>query len=188
MNVIEAIKTRRTIRKYTQEPVKSEAITELIDCARLAPYGANLQPLKFAVVTDEADRKKLFPLIKYAGAIEWNPTFEETPTAFIVILNDTEIKPTANTECDSGAAGMSICLAASEMGLGSVWLGAIDRKGIKEALKIPEKYDVTYLVGIGHSAQTADTFDIEDTIKYHFDENLNNHVPKRTLDEVTVIL
>jgi nitroreductase len=67
----------------------------MIDCARVAPYGANLQPLKFKIVTDEGVRRKMFEHIKYAGYIpEWNPTFEESPTAFIVVVNDTEIKPT----------------------------------------------------------------------------------------------
>ncbi|MGM9936561.1 MAG: nitroreductase family protein [Candidatus Ornithomonoglobus sp.] len=186
MNVIEAAKARRTIRIFEQKPVDTEALMQMIDCARLAPYGANLQPLKFAVITDEAERRKLFPLIKYAGYLEWNPEFEQCPTAFIAILNDTSLKPTDKTECDSGAAGMSICLAATELGLGSVWLGAIDRAGIKAALELDEKYDVTYLVGIGHAAQEGSVYDMEDSIKYYFDDKENVHVPKRSMKEIIV--
>ncbi|MDD6763620.1 MAG: nitroreductase family protein [Clostridiales bacterium] len=186
MNVIEASKARRTIRKFKQKPVDKEALMQIIDCARLAPYGANLQPLKFAVITSEEERRKLFPLIKYAGYLSWNPAFEECPPAFIAILNDTSLKPTSKSECDSGAAGMSICLAATELGLGSVWLGAIDREGIKSALELDERYDITYLVGIGYAAQEGSVYDIEESIKYHFDENGNVHVPKRTLAEVLV--
>ncbi len=186
MNVIEAAKARRTIRKFEQRTVDKEALMQMIDCARLAPYGANLQPLKFAMITDEEDRRKLFPLIKYAGYLSWNPEFEQCPTAFIAILNDTSLKPTDKTECDSGAAGMSICLAATELGLGSVWLGAIDRAEIKAALGLDEKYDVTYLVGIGYAAQEGSTYDMEDSIRYYFDDEENVHVPKRSIEEVVV--
>lgn len=186
MTVIEAVQARRTIRKYTAEPVKPEDIAKIIECARLAPYGANLQPLKFAVITDETERKALYPFIQYAGYLDWNPSFEECPKAFIVILNDTSIKPTDKTECDSGAAGMSICLCATELGLGSVWLGAINRKAIKETLGLDEKYDVTYLIGLGYAAQSGSVYNMDDSVKYYFDKNGDVHVPKRTADEIIV--
>lgn len=188
MNVTEAMKTRRTIRRFEQTPVPDEALLQMIDCARLAPYGANLQPLKFAAITGEAERRKIFPMIKYAGYLDWNPRFEECPPAFIAILCDTELKPTDKTECDSGAAGLSVCLAAKDLGLGSVWLGAIDRAGIKAALGLDERYDITYLVGVGFPAQSGGTFDMDGDVKYRFDAAGDVLVPKRTLDEVIVKL
>lgn len=187
MNVYDAVKSRRTIRKFKQTPVENDDIMQIIDCARLAPYGANLQPLKFSVVTDIQTRKKLFPHIKYAGYIpEWNPTFEESPTAFIVVLNDTSIKPTEKSECDSGAAIMSMCLAAEELGIGSCWLGAIDRNEIKEILNLPPTLDITYLLALGYKDQSGEAYDMTDSIKYNFDEDGNVHVPKRTMSEILV--
>ena len=189
MNIYDAARSRRTIRKFKQEPVSREDIMKIIDCARLAPYGANMQPLKFAVIEDEQKRRDLFPLIKYAGYLsDWNPAFEECPTVFIAVLADSSIKPPANTECDCGAAVMSMCLEAEELGIGSCWLGAIDRPKIKERLGLGEKYDVKYLLGLGIPAQSGDVFDIKDDIKYYFDENGNVHVPKRTMDEIIVKL
>lgn len=187
MNVYDAVKSRRTIRKFKQKPLKHEDLIQIIDCARLAPFGANLQPLKFSVVTDEDTRKKLFPHIKYAGYIpEWNPSFEETAPAFIAILNDTSIKPTEKSECDSGAAIMSMCLAAKELGIDSCWLGAIDRNEIKKILNLADNLDVTYLLALGYGSQNGDTFKINDSVKYYFDENGNVFVPKRTIEEVLV--
>lgn len=187
MSVYETVKSRRTIRKFHQRELASDDILKIVDAARLAPFGANLQPLKYKIVTDEEDRKKLFPLIKYAGYLtDWNPEFEQTPPAFIVVMNDTTLKPTDKSECDSGAAIMSMCLMAEELGIGSCWLGAIDRAGIKAALDIPDTLDVTYLLGLGYAAQEGDTFDMTDSIKYFFDENENVHVPKRTLQEVLI--
>ena len=187
MNVYDAVKSRRTIRKFKQEPIKKEDIIQIIDCARLAPYGANLQPLKFAVIEDEIQRRDIFPMIKYAGYLsDWNPEFRECPPVFIAVLNDTSLKPTDKAECDSGAAVMSMILAAEELGINTCWLGAIDRSGIKQALGIDDKYDITYLLGLGYGSQTGDVFDMTDSVKYYFDENGNVHVPKRTMDEVLI--
>lgn len=187
MNVYDAARSRRTIRKFKQETVTQKDIAKIIDCARLAPYGANMQPLKFTVIKDEAKRRELYPLIKYAGYLtDWNPTFEECPPVFIAVLSDTSIKPAANTECDCGAAVMSMCLEAEELGLGSCWLGAIDRPNIKRALGLDEKYEVKYLLGIGYPAQRGEVFDMDGDIKYYFDENGDVHVPKRTMDEILV--
>lgn len=189
MNVYDAVQHRRTIRKFKQDPVNTGDIMKIIDCARLAPYGANMQPLKFAVISGEQIRRELFPLIRYAGYLkDWDPSFEECPPVFIAVLNDTSIKPSANTECDCGAAVMSMCLEAEELGLGSCWLGAIDRAKIKETLGLDEKYDVKYLLGLGKPAQNGCTFAIKDDIKYYFDENGDVHVPKRSIDEVVVEL
>lgn len=186
MNVYEAILSRRTVRKFTQEPVKQEDLLKLVDCARLAPYGANLQPLKFMIITDTELLKELYPLTKWAGYLDWEPSENERPTAYIAVLNDTEIKPTANTECDSGAAVMSMILEAQELGLSSAWLGALKRDEIKKLLKLDEKLDVTYLLALGYAAQDGKTFAMKDSVKYYFDENGDVRVPKRTLNEVLV--
>ena len=187
MNVYEAIKGRRTIRKFKQTPINQKDIIKIIDAGRLAPTGANLQPLKFSVVTNEETRLKMFPHIKYAGYIpDWNPTFEQSPTAFIAVLNDTEIKPTQKSECDSGAAIMNMCLMATELGLGSCWLGAVNRDEIKKILELDERFDITYLLGLGIPDQKGESFEMGDSIKYHHDENENVFVPKRSLKDVIV--
>ena len=187
MTVYEAIKSRRTIRKFKDIPVKKEDILKIIDAGRLAPTGANLQPIKFSVVTDRGLREQMYPFIKYAGYLpEFNPTFEQSPTSFIVVLNDTEIKPTEKSECDSGAVIMNMCLMATELGLGSCWLGAINREEIRKVLSIDKRYDITYLLGIGHPDQKGEFFEMKDSVKYYHDENDKLFVPKRSLDEVII--
>lgn len=187
MDVYEAIKSRRTIRKFKQTELDKKDILKIIDAGRLAPTGANLQPLKFSVVTDKNLRFQMFPYIKYAGYLpDWNPTFEESPTAFIVIMNDRNIKPTEKSECDSGAAVMNMCLMATELEIGSCWLGSIDRNKIKEILNLPENLDITYLLALGIADQKAEAFDISDSIKYYHDENQNVFVPKRKLEDVII--
>lgn len=187
MTVYDAIKQRRTVRKFKQEALKKEDILQIIDAARLAPYGANLQPLKFFVAASENLRREMFPHIKYAGYLpDWDPAFEQCPPVFIAVLNDTEIKPTAKSECDSGAAIMSMCLAAQELGVGSCWLGAIDREKIKEILSLPEHLDITYLLGLGYPDQTGVAVDMTDSVKYYHDEDEKLYVPKRRIEDIIV--
>ena len=187
MTVYEAVKNRRTVRKFKQDEVKKEDILKLIDSARLAPYGANLQPLKFSVIVSEDLRRQMFPLIKYAGYLpDWDPTFEQSPPVFIAILNDTTIKPTEKSECDSGAAVMSKSLVAEELGLGTCWLGSVDRLKIKEMLNLPEHLDITYLLGVGYPDQKGTAVEMGDSIKYYHDKDENLYVPKRSIKEILV--
>ena len=187
MNTIDAIKLRRTTRKFRQDDISKENIYDIIDAARVAPTGANLQSLKYMIVSDRELREKMFPYIKYAGYLpDWNPTFDRCPPVFIVVLNDTGIKPTDKCEVDCGSAIMSMCLAATEKGIGSCWLGAISRPELKEILKIEDKYDITYLLGIGYPDQDAIEVPMTDSIKYYFDENGTVCVPKRSMEEIVI--
>lgn len=188
MNVYEAIKKRRTIRKFKSLPLKNEDIMQIIDCARLAPYAANLQPLKFSVVTDKETRLKMYPHIKYAGYIpDWDPEFEETPPVFIIVLNDTNIKTTKASEVDSGAAVAHMCLAATELGIDTCWFGSVGKKEIKEMLSFPDHLDITYVLGLGYGAQTGEYEDIKNNDhRYYFDENGNVRVPKRSMEEIII--
>lgn len=120
MNVYDCAKQRRTIRVFSQKSVDRADLLEILDCARLAPTAANIQPIKFAIVKSEAVRKAMCPHIKYAGYLpDFNPNFEQTPPVFIAVLSDTALKPTEKGECDFGAAIMSMCLAATQKGLGT---------------------------------------------------------------------
>ncbi len=188
MNVYEAIMKRRTIRKFKDIPLKEKDLMQIIDCARLAPYASNLQPLKFSLVSDRETRLKMYPYLKYAGYIpQWDPEFEETPPVFIIVLNDTNIKTTKTSEVDSGAAVTNMCLAATELGIDTCWFGSVGRKEIKEMLGIPEHLDITYVLGLGYGAQTGEYEDIKNNDhRYYFDENGNVHVPKRSIDEVLI--
>ncbi len=68
MQVIDAIYARRTVRKFTQEPVPVHVLRELVDCARVGPCSANMQPLKYKVVC-QAETDLVFPYLRWAVAI-----------------------------------------------------------------------------------------------------------------------
>ena len=67
MNVYDAIMKRRTIRKFEQKAVSEDNLVKLVDCARVAAYGANVQPLKFMIVNNSKTLQKIYPMTKWAG-------------------------------------------------------------------------------------------------------------------------
>lgn len=190
MNVYEAIMKRRTIRKFTGEKIETEKLETLIDCARMAAYGANVQPLKFAIIDGEDILEKIYPCTKWAGYLaDGAPKENERPAAYIAVLGDLDIKKSGGFETEAGAAVTTMMLAAVEMGLGSCWLGAIDREKIKKILGIADNLNVVYLLALGYPAQESRAVTIKDgDVKYYPDENGVLNVPKRSLDEVTVTI
>ena len=84
MNVSEALINRRTIRKFKQEPIKEEQLKEIINYARLAPFAANVQALKYKIITDTELTDKIFNNVKWAGYIpKGSPLPDERPPAYI---------------------------------------------------------------------------------------------------------
>lgn len=183
MTVIEAIKTRRTIRKFEQKAIEKEILLDLIDCARLAPYPANIQPLKFAIVDDRDVLDQVFSHTKWAGYLQnGTPAADEKPTAFIIILGDRNLKK--NFECETGIAGAHLTLAAQGYGIASCWLGAINREKIAEILNLPENLAVQDAIALGYPKQESRPVDLTDNIKYYLTDDGVLNVPKRKLEDV----
>ena len=187
MDIYKLLEGRRTVRRFKNKPVSEELLVKFVDMARRAPSAANLQSLKYKIITDEALRREMFPYIKYAGYIpEWESSFETTPTSFIVLLNDTEIRPTEKSEVDAGISLMSLTLTAEAEGLASCIIGSVNRTQVKKLLAIPETLDILYLIGIGHPAQMNALAESDEKVKYKLNDDGNFAVPKRLLDEIIV--
>ncbi len=185
MEFKDVVVLRRTKRKFLAKKVLRKELEVLVDYARYAPMGANLQPLKYVIVDDEKMALDIFKYTKWSGYHPNEaPTVDERPPAYIAIAGDLNIKSNASFECDAGAAGAIISLAAEDMGLGSCWLGSIDIKEISKILNLKENLSLLYLIAIGYSNQEGKVVDADGDIKYYTDEDKVLTVPKRTLDEV----
>ena len=112
------------------------------------------------------------------------PAEGERPSAYIVILGDTEIRKSFG--CDHGIAAQSIMLGATERGLGGCMIGSIKRDALRETLEIPERYEIQLVLALGKPAETVVLEDVgpDGSIKYYRDEEDAHHVPKRSLDEL----
>lgn len=188
MNVYDAVMKRRSIRKFEQKKVKKDDLIKLIDCARVSAYGANSQPLKFKIIDDSEKCGELFPLIRWAAYLtDGAPKDTERPAAYIAVLGDSQIKSSSTFETEAGAAVTTMMLEAVEMGLGSCWLGAINREEIKKSLSLPDNLSVVYLLALGYPAQESKMVEMKNgDVKYFLDENNVVNVPKRSLEEIIV--
>ena len=114
------------------------------------------------------------------------PAEGERPSAYIVILGDTELRKTFG--CDHGIAAQSIMLGATERGLGGCMIGSIDRPKLRQVLDIPERYEILLVLALGKPAETVVLEDVgpDGDIKYYRDDEDVHHMPKRTLDELVL--
>lgn len=187
MSVYEIAAKRRTIRKFKQDKLENELLLSFIDAARLAPSASNMQPIKYKVINNAESVNKLFPSLKWAGYIapNGNPAAGEEPTAYIVILVDTKIR-NSGYELDIGAAAQTIMLCAQEKGIGTCWLGAIDRDAIRKDFNIGDEYTINTVIALGYPLEEPQTEVENGSIKYYKDENGKLHVPKRKLEDILV--
>ncbi len=184
----ELIMNTRSYRRFDESvTVDRGTLEELIDFARCSPSSANLQPLKFFLCSDRATGERIFPHLRWAGYLEeWKgPGEGERPTAYIVILGDTEI--TSSFSCDHGIAAHAIMLGATERGLGGCVIGSFEKRGIRKVLGIDEsRFEILLILALGKPAEEVILENVGDTgdIRYWRDEEGRHHVPKRSLDEL----
>lgn len=150
-SIIDIIKTRRSVREYTDEPVSEEDIKFLIDCARYAPTGFNIQPWSFIVITNkdimrkisELGKRYIIPMIKPMKnssqkvndflvflKTEGTDMFYNAPVLVIIMGNENAL--TADYDCSMAAQTMM--LAAHYKGIGSCWIGGVQQALMDEDL------------------------------------------------------
>ncbi|MDY3928674.1 MAG: nitroreductase family protein [Clostridia bacterium] len=186
METEKVLTERRTIRKFKQDKIKKEDLLKLVDYARLCAFPANVQPLKFAILTDEKMLNDIFPLTKWAGYLQDGaPKEGERPPAYIAVLGDKTVKNTFETE--AGAAVTAMMFGAWDKGMASCWLGALKRDSLLELFGLSnEKYELLYLLALGYPAQKSRVCEMTDSVKYFLDENNVLNVPKKSLKDVII--
>jgi nitroreductase len=184
MDIIELIKTRRSVRRFSQEKLDRNFLIELVDAARCAPSKANIQPLEYLIVDEPEVCQQVFEALSWAGHVrpKRNPQPNQRPTAYIIVLVNTDIAIDAYV--DAAAAIVNILLAAWAKGVGSCWLNAIDRMKLLQILNIDERYQVDSVIALGKPAETPVMEDAAENTKYYLDNKDVLHVPKRPLKKI----
>lgn len=183
------ITRNRSYRRFHQEvAIKHETLRELVDLARLSASAANLQPLRYILSCDQKKNALIFPQLAWARYLKgWpGPGEGERPSAYIIILRDTEATPVF--DCDCGIAAQSILLGATERGLGGCMIASINKKELRKVLDIPSRYEILLVLALGKPRETVviDSVGPADDIKYWRDSKGIHHVPKRSLDDIIV--
>jgi nitroreductase len=166
MNVMEAIKTRRSIRDYLDKPVEEKKLLRILDAARLAPSASNNQEWRFVVVQDAATRRKLMEAAKGQRFVG------EAPVVIACCAETDKHVMTCGQMCypiDVAIAIDHMTLAAVEEGLGTCWIGAFHADQVKEVLAIPQDIPVVELLTLGYPAvtpQPRQRLPLDEIIKY----------------------
>ncbi len=147
MDAITAIRSRRSIRKYTAESVPDSAVQALLEAAMAAPSAGNQQPWQLLVI-DEASVLDQIPSV--------HPHAEMVPQAELAILVCGDLSRERHKGFwvqDCAAATENLLLAATALGLGAVWLGVYPREdrvaGMRALLELPKHIVPLALVPIG---------------------------------------
>ncbi len=185
MNVYDLIKKRRTIRRFKQQSIDHNLLEQMVDAGRLAPSAANRQPLEFIVVNKQSKLEKIFETLKWAGYIapKGNPPEGKRPTAYIVVLVNSDVSKIKGA-VDAAAAIENMILTALDAGVGSCWIGSVDREKVRGILNIPDNYLIDSVLALGYPDEQPIAEDMADSIKYWKDDKGVLHVPKRKLEKV----
>ena len=186
MNVYDAIINRRSIRKFRQIPLERTDIERWINGARLAPQAANLQPVKYLVEDDPSLLSPVFDTTKWAAYLypDHTPEPDQRPVAYIVLLIDTQIKA-AGYDTDAGACGENLILCAQGDGVGSCWLGAVNRPVLAQVLNISHRFLIHSVIALGYPDESPVSEPMSgDAIQYYEDSTGTLHVPKRSFSDL----
>ncbi len=189
MNFEDLIVRNRSYRRFDEETIISmDDLRKLTGYARLSASSGNVQGLKFYLSADKIKNDKIFRQLQWAFYLkDWNgPEKGERPSAYIIILGDTEIHPTI--DIDVGIASQSILLGATAMGYGGCMFGSINRVDLRKELLIPKRYQIPVIIALGKPVEKVviDEVGASDIIVYWRDENNVHHVPKRSLDDLII--
>lgn len=153
MNLLELIKSRRSIRKFSEKEVAEEHIQMILEAGRWAPSGLNNQPWRFMVARDKKIRMKLSELTSYGEIIK------NAPVCILVFLDSDASYDRIKDTLAVGACIQNMLLEAHSLGLGAVWLGEILKNKDKVALllKAPSSCELMAVVALGHPLECPES-------------------------------
>ena len=163
MEALECIKTRRSVRKFTEQPVTEEEIRQVVAAAAYAPSWKNTQIARYIAVTDKDKKDKLADdcMMDFA----FNQKTAHGAPAMVVLTMVTERSGyerdgsfstalgTHWQSFDAGIAAQTFCLSAHALGLGTVMMGVFDPAEVAKVVAVPEGQQVAALIAVGHPAE-----------------------------------
>ena len=164
MEFLKNLESRQSIRKFTEEPVAKEDIVKMTELAAMAPSWKNSQPTRFVAVTDKALLEKLAN--EGLGGFDWNrKIISGAPLLFVIetVAGKSGCKAEDGSfetpkgahwqSFDAGLASMALCLAANELGYGSVIMGIFDEAEVKKLLGVGSDRSISALIAVGRPAE-----------------------------------
>lgn len=157
MKLLELIKNRQSVRKYTDKPVEKEKIDKCLEAARLAPSASNSQPWKYIVI-DCPELKNKVANATFSKAVSFNKFALQAPIIVAIVLEKSKLIAQIGSQVkkkewalmDIGITAEHFCLQATELGLGTCMLGWFNENKIKNILCIPEDKTIGLIITLGY--------------------------------------
>ncbi len=152
MKVLDVIQKRRSVRKYKKDPIPEKALRRVLEAARLAPSGKNIQPWKFIIVKDKALKEKL------AQASAGQFFMAQAPVIIVGCGFPDNCYAHMGRYMKSWSVDVTIALEhlilqAQEEGLGTCWIGSFEEEEVKAILNLPENVKVLALTPLGYPGE-----------------------------------
>jgi len=163
-NLLDLMRTRKSVRKYRNEQVSREIIECCLEAARLAPSACNSQPWSFIVADTEPVRAKLAQAA-FSGMYAMNNFAAQAPVLIAVLTERSKFaavlagkfRGVQYSLMDIGIACAFLSLAAEEQGVGACLLGWFDEKAVKNVLGLPGNVRIDIMISMGYSAEDKAT-------------------------------
>ena len=189
MEVIRAIRGRRSIRKYKPDPVSDDALNTVLEAARWAPSWSNTQCWRFVLVCDPATKAKLADAFTPLAHGRENPATPAVRSAPVVIVACAELgksgyyKGEMKTDkgdwfmFDVALAMQNLALAAHAQGLGTVHVGLFEAKKVASILGVPQGIEVVEILPLGHPDEAPAETPRKDLTEIVFSESYGSQWP-----------
>jgi nitroreductase len=146
MDFMDVVRTRKSTRSYMDKDVEEEKLNQILEAARLAPSWANKQCWKYIIVNEKGKIQELA-----AGLIN---SWMKNSKVVVVACADPKKSGSKNGMdyylVDVAISMEHLVLAATNLGLGTCWIGGFDEKKVKKILNIPEKIKVVAMTPVGY--------------------------------------
>ena len=160
MSFLELVGKRRSLRRYSAQPVARSIIDRCLEAARLAPSACNSQPWSFIIVDEPSLRERL-AAVAFSGLYGMNAFAKAAPVLVAVIRERSSLAATTAGQIrglsynliDLGIACEHFVLQAEEDGVGTCWLGWFDEKGVKRVLGLSRRVRLDLLISMGYPAE-----------------------------------
>ena len=178
MDVLEAIRKRRSIRDYKHDGIPEDVLGRLLEALRLAPTGGNRQPFKFIVIRDAATREKVAAACRWLPGMPKGQAFVADAPVVIVAcgsekdavtrfnkdgapcltmgvapdeIDKDEVEYNNLMAVDMAIALDHLTLVAAEEGLGTCWIAALDEPELKRILAVPDEMRLLFVMPVGYA-------------------------------------
>lgn len=167
MEALKALLTRRSVRKFTPDPVPEEYVHQLLEAAMSAPSARNMRPWHFVLLSEREHLDQLADILPFGKMLYHAPLA-------IAVCGDRRVQKLGYWIQDCAAATENLLIAAHALGLGAVWLGVTPRRDrvrhISEFLQLPKGIEPLCVVALGFPAEVKEAPERFDPTRVHYEK------------------